>query len=155
MLSSSWYIRLGSRFQAVIHKPWVMHGLSSVFFCTIDLPCQASLQVVFSKVMWMVALTFEGQTWWEEFLSSYLLSPNSCSVKMIYVYEMPCLFPITLFCLPSPTISYSNLLCSPTERCHLPRQGESSMASHFNKLATVFTLPGPVFTLPGPGGRVF
>lgn len=33
------------------------------------------------------------------------------------------------------------LLCSAQGPCHLSRQGESSMASHFNKLATVFTLP--------------
>lgn len=37
-------------------------------------------------------------------------------------------------------ICYSNLLCSIREPCHLPRQGDSSTASHFNKLATVFTL---------------
>lgn len=50
--------------------------------------------------------------------------------------KMSCLFLLTFHSLPSP----SNLLCSVREPCHLSRQGESSMASHFNKLATVFIL---------------
>lgn len=76
--------------------------------------------------------------WSSPFLPFYF--SDSSLRKTICLSAMSGVFPIASAVRLQPAICHRQLLCSAQEPCHLSRQGESSMASHFNKLATVFTL---------------
>lgn len=81
------------------------------------------------------------------FLAVSLPLLDSSLRKIICLSKKSCLFLITFCSLPAPSNLLRQSALFHQELCHLSRQRESSVASHFNKLATVFTLQALGFEL--------